>query len=107
MKREPEFYFSENANRIVTLENGSAVFCSNTSDENMTRCGVTDDKSTKINDIEYIELNDSVYRCVSLKKSGSFGMTDIALYDISSDECIYYYKILSVKIKKRPQTWSP
>lgn len=86
-----KFYFSENANRIVTLENGSAVFCSNTSDENMTRCGVTDDKSTKINDIEYIELNDSVYRCVSLKKSGSFGMTDIALYDISSDECIYYY----------------
>lgn len=86
-----KFSFSENANRIVTLENGRAVFCSNTSDTNMTKCGVADDKNTKINDIEYIELNDSVYRCVRLKKSGSFGITDIGLYDVNSDECIYYY----------------
>lgn len=86
-----KFSFSENTNRIVTLENGRAVFCSNTSDTHMTKCGVADDKNTKITDIEYIELNDSVYRCVRLKKSGSFGITDIALYDISSDECIYYY----------------
>lgn len=81
--------YNKIADCIATIIDGEVIFCRVTSDPDMIKCIVSENQDKVVKSIDYMELNDRIYRCVKLDEDLFGNATEVVLYDIKSEECLY------------------